>query len=363
MDQVCHKINPARLHADYTVGLGPQVLRLRKLLNVECGDGFHMIGIHGMGGVGKTTLALALYNLIAGCFDGSCFLGNVREKSNKDGPEHLQSILLSKILGEKDIKLASKHEGISMIQRRLQRKKVLLILDDVDKCEQLQALAGSPDWFGPGSRVVITTRDTQPLASHHVKETYEVMTLNKDDASRLLTWKAFQTEQVDASYVEVLNHAVTYASGLPLALEVIGSNLAKKSVEKWKSAINQYKRIPNNQIIEILKVSFEGLEREEKSVFLDIACCFKGYTLGEVEDILGAIYDDCMKYHISVLVDKSLIKIGRWSTVEIHDLIEEMGRQIDRQESPEGSGKRRRILLPKDLIQVLKGNTVSETHG
>ena len=192
-----------------------------------------------------------------------------------------------------------------------------MIHDDVDKCEQLQALAGSPDWFGPGSRVVITTRDTQPLASHHVKETYEVNPLNKDDALQLLPRKDFKTEQVDASYVEVLNHAITYASGLPLALEVIGSNLAGKSIEKWKSAINQYKRIPNNQIIEILKVSFEALEREEKSVFLDIACCFKGYALREIEDIFGAIYDDCMKHHIGVLVNKSLIKIGWWSTVEI----------------------------------------------
>ena len=366
MDEVCHKINPTRLHvADYPVGLGPQVLEVRKLLNVECGDGFHMIGIHGMGGVGKTTLALALYNLIAVCFDGSCFLQNVTEKSNKHGLEHLQSILLSKILGDKDINIASEHEGISMIQQRLQRKKVLLILDNVDKCEQLQTLAGSPDWFGPGSRVIITTRDTHLLASHQVKTTYEVKTLNKDDALQLLTWKAFKTEHVNPSYVEVLNGVVTYASGLPLALEVIGSNLLAKSVEEWKSAINQYKRIPSNQILEILKVSFEDLESEEKSVFLDIACCFKGYILREVEDILGAIYDDCMKHHISVLVDKSLIKVKNdwWSKVEIHDLIEEMGRQIDRQESPEGSGKRRRILLPKDLIQVLKGNTVSETHG
>ena len=135
----------------------------------------------------------------------------------------------------------------------MQRKKVLLILDDVDRCEQLQALAGSPDWFGPGSRVIITTRDTQLLASHQVKRTYSVKTLNKDDGLQLLTWKAFKREQVDPSYVEVLNHLVCYASGFPLALEVIGSNLFAKSVEEWKSAINQYKRIPNNQILRYLR--------------------------------------------------------------------------------------------------------------
>ena len=248
-----------------------------------------------------------------------------------------------------------------MIQQRLQRKKVLLILDDVDKCKQLQALAGSPDWFGPGSRVIITTRDTQPLASHQVKRTYHVKTLNKDDALQFLTWKAFKTEQVHPSYVEVLNDVVTYASGLPLALEVIGSNLFAKSVEQWKSAINQYKRILNNEILKILKVSYDALEEEEKSVFLDIVCCFKGYKLTEVEIMLRALYDDCMKNHIGVLVDKSLVKIGWSSTIEMHDLIEDMGRRIDQKESSKEPRKRRRLWLPKDIIQVLKNNKVSET--
>jgi len=321
-----------------------------------------MIAIHGMGGIGKTTLALAVYNFIAVCFDASCFLQNVREKSNKHGLEHLQSILLSKILGVKDINLASEHEGISVIQQRLKRKKVLLILDDVDKCEQLQALAGSPDWFGPGSRVIITTRDTQPLASHQVKRAYKVKTLNRKDALQLLTWKAFKTEQVDPSYVEVLNRVATYASGLPLALEVIGSNLFEKSVEQWKSAINQYKRIPNSQILEKLKVSFKALEEEEKSVILDIACCFKGYKLTEVEIMLHALYDDSMKHHIEVLVERSLIKINQDGTVKLHNLIEEMGKQIDQKESLKEPGKRRRLWSPKDIIQVLKHNKVSETH-
>ncbi|XP_027924350.1 TMV resistance protein N-like isoform X2 [Vigna unguiculata] len=357
VERVCREINRAPLYvANYPVGLLSQVLKVKKLLDVGSDD-VRMIGIHGMGGLGKTTLSVAVYNLIANDFDCLCFLQNVREESNKHGLKHLQTILLSKTLGEKHINLASEHEGISMIQQRLQRKKVLLILDDVDRCEQLQALAGSPDWFGPGSRVIITTRDTQPLASHQVKGTYEVKTLNAKDALQLLTWKAFKTEQVDPSYMEVLNDVVTYASGLPLALEVIGSNLFAKSVEEWKSAINQYKRIPNNQILKILKVSFDALEEEEKCVFLDIACCFKGYKMTKVEVMLRALYDDCMKHHIGALVQKSLIKIYYSTTIVMHDLIWDMGKQIDQRESSKKPGKGRRLWLPKDIIQVLRDNT------
>ena len=80
---------------------------------------------------------------------------------------------------------------------------------------------------------------------------------------------AFKTyDEVDQSYNQVLNDVVTWTSGLPLALEVIGSNLFGKSIKEWESAIKQYQRIPNKEILKILKVSFDALEEEEKSVFL-----------------------------------------------------------------------------------------------
>ncbi|CAJ1946984.1 unnamed protein product [Sphenostylis stenocarpa] len=330
-----------------------------KLLDVGTDDdGVHMIGIHGIGGIGKTTLALAISNLVANHFDGLCFLENVRENSEKHGLQHLQSILLSEMVKEKRINMANVQQGISMIQHRLQGRKVLLIVDDVDKQEQLQAIVGRSNWFGSGSRIIITTRDEQLLASHEVKRTYEVQELNKNDAFQLLTWKAFRTEEFDPSYEDVMNHVIAYASGLPLALEVIGSNLFGKSIEEWKSAIKQYERIPNNQILKILQVSFDALEEEEKSVFLDIACCFKGYELEEVQDILHAHYGDCMRYHIGVLVDKSLLKLSlHGMMVTMHDLVQDMGKEIVRKESPKEPGKRSRLWFHEDIIQVLEDNT------
>ncbi|ESW24546.1 hypothetical protein PHAVU_004G139800 [Phaseolus vulgaris] len=358
VERVSRVINRAPLHvADHPVGLLSQVQEVKKLLDVGSNDVVHMIGIHGMGGIGKTTIALETYNLIANDFDGSCFLQNVREESNKHGLKHLQTLILSEILGEKNINLASVQRGISVIQQRLCRKKVLLILDDVDNRKQLQAFAGRSDWFGPGSRIIITTRDEQLLKSHEVGRTYEVEELNENDSLQLLIWNAFKRESFHPSFEDVLKRVATYASGLPLALEVIGSNLVRKSVEEWESAIEHYKRIPNGEILEILKVSFDALGEEEKSVFLDIACCFKGSNLTEVEHILGVLYDNNMKHHVGVLVEKSLIKVWPRRRIEMHDLIEDMGRQIDQQESPKELGKCRRLWLPKDIIHVLKHNT------
>ncbi|XP_045811394.1 disease resistance protein RUN1-like [Trifolium pratense] len=359
VEEVLRKIKLVALPVgDFLVGLEPQKEHVTSLLNIGSDDEVNMLGIHGIGGIGKTTLALAVYNLISHQFQVSCFLEKVRENSDKNGLIYLQKILLSQIVGDKNIEITSVRQGISVFQQRLNQKKVLLLLDDVDNEEQLQAIVGKSDWFGLGSRVIITTRDKRLLTCHGVERTYEVKGLNNKDAFELLRWKAFKSEKTNkdlSGYVQVLERAVAYASGLPLALEVIGSHFFKRTIEECKCSLDQCERVLDKKIQVTLQLSFDALEKEEKSVFLDIACCLKGYKLTTVERILHSHHGYSIKNHINVLVEKSLIKISESGNVTLHDLIEDMGKDIVRQESPD-PGERSRLWASKDINEVLKEN-------
>ncbi|RHN51940.1 putative TIR domain, winged helix-turn-helix DNA-binding domain-containing protein [Medicago truncatula] len=349
---------------DYLVGLEDQKQDVLSLLNIDSDDKVYMVGIHGIGGIGKTTLAQAVYNSIVDQFDGSCYLEDVRGNKENQGLIHLQNILLSKIFGENKIVVTSVNEGIKELQVKLKEKKVLLLLDNVDKLDQLRAIVGEPGWFGRGSRVMITTRDTQVLRSHGVERTHEVKMLNKDEAYDLLRWKTFQTNEVSPSFEDVFNRALKYTSGLPLAIEIIGSHLfSKKKIEEWNSVLDRYKKIPKQEIFEILKVSFDDLVQDDKDVFLDIACFFKGHCLEEVKKILHAHYGDEKKDHINVLIEKSLIKINESNVLRLHDLIEDMGKEIVRLESPYQPGERSRLWSSKDIVEVLEENTGTSKIG
>ena len=165
-------------------------------------------------------------------------------------------------------------KGVLLIKHIMCHKRILLVLDDVNQLNQLEKLAGKLNWFGPGSRVIITTRDKSLLKRHNVFKIYEVKELNNDDALHLFRMKAFKSDCLAKCYLKLSKQFVNNAKGLPLAIEVLGSFLFNRSKKEWKSALNRLDEFPNQDFIEILQISFDGLYETENEIFIHIACFF-----------------------------------------------------------------------------------------
>ncbi|KAJ9128535.1 hypothetical protein P3X46_034905 [Hevea brasiliensis] len=219
------------------VGMDSRLEKMRLCINIKELNNVKTVGICGMGGIGKTTIASVTYKEMQCQFEGSAFLADVRETSRKYGLFTLQRRLLCATLMERDVDVCGVYNGVYHIKNRLSRKKVLVILDDVDELEQLELLVGKKDenWFGVGSRIIITTRDEHLLIQHEVDQIYRVEELNHHEALQLFCLKAFKKDCPPQDYMELSNKAVNYAGGLPLALNVLGSSLYARTMKECNS--------------------------------------------------------------------------------------------------------------------------------
>lgn len=233
--------------APYTVGLDDRVEELKKLLDVKSND-VRVLGLYGMGGVGKTTLAKSLFNsLVVHNFERRSFITNIRSQVSKhDGLVSLQNTIHGDLSGGKKDPINDVNDGISAIKRIVQENRVLLILDDVDEVEQLKFLMGEREWFYKGSRVVITTRDREVLtkAKSYVDKHYEVKELEFSPSMELFCYHAMRRKEPAEGFLDLAKQIVEKTGGLPLALEVFGSFLFdKRTMREWKDAVEKMKQI------------------------------------------------------------------------------------------------------------------------
>ena len=145
---------------------------------------------------------------------------------------------------------------------------------------------------------------------------------------------------------------------MPLALEVLGAYLLDRPKQAWESVLDSLREIPNHQIQKKLKLSFDGLSNDfEKNIFLDICCFF----LGKDRNYATQILNGCglhAEIGITRLIELSLLRVDKNNKLDMHNLIRDMGREIVREESPDEPGKRTRIWVRDDVVDVLRNQRV-----
>ncbi|GLJ50963.1 hypothetical protein SUGI_1085360 [Cryptomeria japonica] len=296
-------------------------------------------GLWGIGGIGKTTLAKALYNQVSAKFDAASFVFNVRATAAAaEGRDliKLQMQILKDLISY-DGEVNSVEEGISLFKHRLGGKRVLLILDDMDGREQSEALVG--DWLAPRSRLIITSRNKHIL--HHAGVSsefiHEMSGLQINESLHLFCWHAFLRELPTPTHKDLSERIVEACQGHPLSLEIIGSLLYDKQNDPncWTEAFNNITLHPG--IHERLEISYHALTKEEKEIFLDIVCFFIGENKTYPIVFWSSLY---RRVHTAInnLSLKLLIKIDSESRFDMHDHLRDMGRSIaEREREREGT--------------------------
>ncbi|CAI0417896.1 unnamed protein product [Linum tenue] len=354
------------LETDKLIGMDDhiEVVKERLALDSSC---MTIVGIHGIGGIGKTTIAKAVYNKVSPQFDRCSFVEDVREMlQQRDGIIILQKHIISDILRVKNFaeSIANNSAGIRIIKDRVSRFKFLIVLDDVDEKFRFDKILGNIKNFVSGSRFIITSRNVKVLSTLTDDcKLYKVLEMNHSHALQLFCNHSFKQDSPPSSYETLSNDIVSVAAGLPLTLKVVGSLLFQEEKVIWEDKLRQLKEIPEEEVVERLKISYDTLNEEAKQIFLDIACFF----IGEDKDLPSYMWSDCDFFPISninILRQRSMIEIASHDSHKMHDQLRDMGREIVRQENIRHPWKRSRIWSKGKALDMLcnrKGSNLVES--
>ncbi|KAL9282528.1 putative TIR domain, AAA+ ATPase domain, P-loop containing nucleoside triphosphate hydrolase [Arabidopsis thaliana] len=338
------------------VGIEDHIANMSVLLKLEAEE-VRMVGIWGSSGIGKTTIARALFNQLSRHFPVSKFIDRAfvyksREIFSRANPDdhnmklHLQEKLLSEILKMPDIKI----DHLGVLGERLQHQKVLIIVDDLDDQVILDSLVGQTQWFGSGSRIIAVTNNKHFLRAHGIDHIYEVSLPTQEHALAMLCQSAFRKKSPPEGFEMLVVQVARHVDSLPLGLNVLGSYLRGRDKEYWMEMLPRLENGLHDKIEKILRISYDGLGSEEdKAIFRHIACLFNHM---EVTTITSLLADLGINIGLKNLVDKSIIHVRR-GCVEMHRMLQEMGRKIVRTQSIDKPGKREFLVDPNDISDVL----------
>jgi hypothetical protein len=321
-----------------------------------------IVAVKGMGGVGKTTLAKLVYDdpKVRGFFGGRVCWLVVNQTPNSDKVCRLQEQVLSELGNAEEVKVGNPDIGRAQIRERLREAKVLICLDDV--WAGMQSPIVCREDLGPGSCILKTTRDAKTIEPGGHQHDLDV--LSPEAAKQLFCLKAFGEQKPLDEFASLVNESLGFCGGLPLALEVVGSAVAKmlegsNGKSDWRDFLNVIRGHTTGgtsaaaDIYNALQSSYDVLHQDEKDAFVLIAAmwgnvCLQWSSLSgstfdllekkELVCILAAVVGgrkgvgEARSYARSVLKeleDRSLLKLdwggfGVRQRVMVHDLLKDI---------------------------------------
>ncbi|CAA7029589.1 unnamed protein product [Microthlaspi erraticum] len=244
---------------------------LKKAWNHLMGDEVGVMGMYGMGGVGKTTLLAQLNNRFSEKSCGFDFVIWV-VVSKELQVEKIQDEIARKVgVRGEEWKQEEKSQKRDVIYSFLRKKKFVLFLDDIWEKVDLVEIGVPFPTAQNGCKVAFTTRSQAVCAHMGVEEPMEVKCLEEHDAFDLFHKKVGQkTLGSDPEIPELARQVAKRCCGLPLALNVVGETMScKRTKQEWYHTIDVMTSYAiefysmKDKIFPLLKYSYDNLEGEQ----------------------------------------------------------------------------------------------------
>lgn len=177
-----------------------------------------------MGGLGKTTLAMAVFDELSPTLEYSCFVPDVKliKGSVEEGKE-----VVWKHMHRFGRKVGDKDDLTGLIG-----KKQLLVFDNLSTDRDIKLLSHMVENSSPQSRFIVTSCDWNLLNRLDDINIFQVPFLDQQNAQKLLLSHAFPSQaNLPAKLERDMVAIVTKCGGLPLTLE-LGSYLKLKIDER-----------------------------------------------------------------------------------------------------------------------------------
>eukprot|EP00253_Pinus_taeda_P026710 PITA_26710 len=308
--------------AKYPCGLNEKVNDFENIVQSQQQSGKLMVvGIVGLGGMGKTTLAKELFNRKSSQYSRSCFLWN-KNKEKSD----LQKELFHCLNGS-DVGAGNMDE---VLGKHRKHEQAFVILDDANNVDQVDAVLAFQTVLSSDSLIVITSRDRDVLTKSRIQDAsiYKLCGLSPQHSRDLFCAHAFDKPYPLPGFESLVDRFLKVCDGLPFSLRVLGLLVrGENNKSRWGYRLDQVQKNAPKEIQETLRISFDGLEREEKEIFLDIASFF----INERRDMAIRLWDGSGWNGLlgfQTLQNKSLVEVDSEDKIKMHNHLRDMGREI-----------------------------------
>lgn len=230
------------------------------------------IGIYGMGGVGKTTLATHVHNnlLKEAKFSGHVYWITVSQEANIPKLQNDIARFLHLDLSSED---NERKRAAQLFHALKRRNNFVFILDDVWSHFDIENV-GIPRRVD-GSKLIITSRSLDVCRTMGCQKEIKVKPLSEPEAWSLFQEKLGFCVELSPDVEEVAKSMAKNCAGLPLGIiTVAGSMKGTDDIYEWRDALEELEdpsiRIrPDDEVFKILLYSYNRLRDQRlKDCFL-----------------------------------------------------------------------------------------------